>query len=163
MILNSPTPLTLRSPQNFTGKFLSPPLSPSSARFRPSVFASSTCLSPPKLASTSLYEVLGIPVGATNQDIKAAYRRKARSCHPDVAASIGMKNSYDSSSSSDEFIKIHNAYSTLSDPEKRADYDRRIFRRPSVSYSGVSASSSETVYSRYSGYTRRNWETDQCW
>ncbi|KAM7516137.1 hypothetical protein LguiA_005720 [Lonicera macranthoides] len=74
-----------------------------------------------------------------------------------------MKNSSDSSSSSDEFIKIHTAYSTLSDPEKRADYDRKIFRRPSVSYSGVSASSSETVYYRYSGYTRRNWETDQCW
>ncbi|KAB1199456.1 Chaperone protein dnaJ 11, chloroplastic [Morella rubra] len=99
-------------------------------------------------ACTSLYEILGIPTGATGQEIKAAYRRLARTCHPDVVAATDRKNS-----SAGEFIRIHSAYSTLSDPEKRADYDRQLFGR----YRPLTAAS------RFSGYTRRNWETDQCW
>ncbi|KAM7514779.1 hypothetical protein LguiA_004362 [Lonicera macranthoides] len=59
------------------------------------------------------------------------------SCHANVTALIEMKKLSDSLSSSDEFIKIHTVYSTLSDPEKCADYDRRIFQCPSVSYSSV--------------------------
>ncbi|KAL9464656.1 hypothetical protein AB3S75_002291 [Citrus x aurantiifolia] len=96
----------------------------------------------------SLYEVLGIPMGATSQDIKTAYRRLARTFHPDVVAIEGKD------STADEFIKIHAAYSTLSDPLKRAVYDQRLFqtrRRPLTAASG------------YSGYSGRNWETDQCW
>ncbi|KHN41895.1 Chaperone protein dnaJ 11, chloroplastic [Glycine soja] len=81
---------------------------------------------------SSLYDILGIPAGASNQEIKAAYRRLARVCQTDVAA-IDRKNL-----SADEFMKIHAAYSTLSDPNMCANYD-------------------------FSGYTRRNWETDQCW
>ncbi|KAK3024447.1 hypothetical protein RJ639_042979 [Escallonia herrerae] len=145
-----------------------PPPPPSSTRFRPPRIArvsahtsSDTCSSPPKLASfscASLYEVLGIPMGATGMEIKAAYRKLARTCHPDAVA-IGRKDS-----TADDFIKVHAAYSTLSDPEKRADYDRRLFRshRSSGSYSVLSASP-ESVISRFPGYTRRNWETDQCW
>ncbi|KAE8709498.1 Chaperone protein dnaJ 11 [Hibiscus syriacus] len=72
-------------------------------------------------ACTSLYQVLGIPIGASNQEIKSAYRRLARVCHPDVAA-IDRKDS-----SADEFMEIHAAYSTLSDPEKRAVYDSKVF------------------------------------
>ncbi|KAL8118126.1 uncharacterized protein LOC141659880 [Apium graveolens] len=100
----------------------------------------------------SLYQVLGIPMGATVVEIKSAYRRLARTYHPDVAT---VK-----SSAVDEFIKIKSAYSTLSDPEKRADYDRMIFRR----HRSV-LSAQEPVYSRFrsSGYTTRNWESDQCW
>ncbi|KAF7809656.1 Chaperone protein dnaJ 11, chloroplastic [Senna tora] len=95
----------------------------------------------------SLYEILGVYAGASNQEIKAAYRRLARVCHPDVAA-IDGKNS-----SADEFMKIHAAYSTLSDPVKRANYDRSLFRRQRPL----------TMASIFPGYTGRNWETDQCW
>lgn len=123
---------------------------------------SSRCASPPKSTSpspTSFYDLLGIPFGATSEEIKAAYRRLARACHPDVAGT-GQKES-----SANEFMKIHTAYSTLSDPEKRADYDRRLFRRRrSVKmHSGVCASPAPEKMSRFTGYTRRNWETDQCW
>ena len=100
------------------------------------------------MAASSLYEILGIPTAATCQEIKAAYRRLARVCHPDVATTTRKD------SSADEFMKIHAAYSTLSDPAKRADFDRRLLRchgRPL------------TVVSGFSGYPRRNWETDQCW
>ena len=110
--------------------------------------SSSPYLNNPRgIMAASLYEILGIPTVATCQEIKAAYRRLARVCHPDVLA-IDRKDS-----SADEFMKIHAAYSTLSDPAKRADYDRRLLRshRPL------------TVASGFSGYTGRNWETDQCW
>uniref|UniRef100_A0A2N9IB16 J domain-containing protein n=1 Tax=Fagus sylvatica TaxID=28930 RepID=A0A2N9IB16_FAGSY len=98
-------------------------------------------------ACTSLYQILGIPTVATFQEIKTAYRRLARTCHPDVATT----DSKDSSTG--EFMRIHAAYSTLSDPEKRAVYDRKLFPR----YQPLTTSSG------FSGYTRRNWETDQCW
>lgn len=157
------TPLPLRPPPQFQIATVIPSPNRSSIQFPQRqvarvaaayATAESTCVrSPSKMASSSsLYHVLGISTGASGQEIKSAYRRLARTLHPDVAA-IGRKDS-----SADEFMKIHAAYSTLSDPEKRADYDRRLFRihRPSVS--------SEPVFSRYSGgYTGRNWETDQCW
>lgn len=102
--------------------------------------------------SSSLYEVLGIPMTATCHEIKAAYRRLARMCHPDVA-NINEKNK-----SASEFIKIHAAYSTLSDPIKRACYDREVFSRQRVGKM-VTVSTA----SGFPGYVRRNWETDQCW
>lgn len=107
-----------------------------------------TYLSPHPMAScASLYQILGIPIGASSHEIKTAYRRLARTCHPDVAA-IDCKDS-----SADAFIKIHAAYCTLSDPKKRAVYDQKLFRRnrPLTTVSGLS------------GYSGRNWETDQCW
>lgn len=115
----------------------------------------------------SLYDVLGLPSGATGQQIKAAYRRLALECHPDVLAT-DLKGT-----SSDEFIRIHAAYSTLSDPDKRADYDRKLLlllsrHRRTVRHSPrpTPSSSSFQPFSRFPsfpGYGRRTWETDQCW
>ncbi|OAY50570.1 chaperone protein dnaJ 11, chloroplastic [Manihot esculenta] len=110
----------------------------------------------------SLYEVLGIQMGATCQEIKAAYRRLARVLHPDVATTSQKEET------TYEFIKIHEAYETLSDPEKRADYDRSLFWRrrqmssPFVTSAAATKMSSSSV-SGFSGYTRQRWETDQCW
>ncbi|TKY55905.1 Chaperone protein dnaJ 11 [Spatholobus suberectus] len=97
---------------------------------------------------TTLYEILGLRAAASGEEIKAAYRRLARVCHPDVVP-VGQKES-----SAWRFMKIHAAYCTLSDPEKRASYDRSLFRpqRPLT-----------TTSSQFSGYSGRNWETDQCW
>ncbi|GFS35982.1 chaperone DnaJ-domain superfamily protein [Actinidia rufa] len=99
--------------------------------------------------SSSLYEVLGIQMGATCLEVKTAYRRLARVLHPDVASDGGKD------ASADEFIRIHAAYSILSDPQKRADYDRTLIRRRSTA-----VTPSAWVFS---GYARRSWETDQCW
>ncbi|XP_027179161.1 chaperone protein dnaJ 11, chloroplastic [Coffea eugenioides] len=169
-LLSSPSRSVFQFPQKFSGEAFLPPTSNSSFR-QPragvvsAAFASyataeserttSTCVLPPRLtAPTSFYEVLGIPMGATSGEIKAAYRRLAKGCHPDLAGTD------EKSSSADEFIKVHAAYSTLSDPEKRADYDRRLFR----SHRGVRFYSTPSpTKSRYSGYSGRNWETDQCW
>ena len=55
---------------------------------------------------------------ATDKDIKAAYRKLARKYHPDV--NPGDK------SAEDKFKEISGAFAVLSDPEKRARYDRSI-------------------------------------
>ncbi|GMJ02723.1 hypothetical protein HRI_003941500 [Hibiscus trionum] len=106
---------------------------------------------------SSLYEVLGIPMGATSDEIKAAYRRLARVLHPDVSAN-GRNDA-----AANEFIKVHEAYSTLSDPEKRADYDRTLLFRPRRSFSLSVEPMTGSTSPRFSGYTKRTWETDQCW
>ncbi|XVE93821.1 hypothetical protein REPUB_Repub01dG0227700 [Reevesia pubescens] len=115
-------------------------------------------------STTSLYEVLGIPMTANENEIKAAYRRLARTCHPDVV-SINQKEM-----SANQFIKIQAAYSTLSDPDKRADYDKDLYSRNRPFHSSVltsatmaAAAASSSGFSCYSSRTRRNWETDQCW
>ncbi|KAK4390801.1 Chaperone protein dnaJ 11, chloroplastic [Sesamum angolense] len=103
--------------------------------------------------SPTAYEVLGIQTCATCQEIKSAYRNLARVLHPDVAPKYG----YDGASSADEFMRVHAAYATLSDPDKRAVYDNSLFLRRR-SAAAFSASGYSEVNRR-----RRTWETDQCW
>jgi molecular chaperone DnaJ len=62
------------------------------------------------------YEVLGVPQDATPDEIKSAYRRLARKHHPDV-------NPNDPHAE-ETFKEVGEAYSILSDPEKRSRYDR---------------------------------------
>jgi molecular chaperone DnaJ len=62
-----------------------------------------------------LYEILGVPRDATQEEVKRAYRRLAREYHPDVSQSHDAE---------DRFKEIAAAYEILSDPEKRAQYDR---------------------------------------
>ena len=62
------------------------------------------------------YTVLGVSRSATEKDIKTAYRKLARKHHPDV-------NPGDNKSEA-QFKEIGEAYSVLSDPEKRKKYDR---------------------------------------
>lgn len=156
----STTLLQFNQLKSFAGKHLS---SPEIVRFRRSAAACATA-SPETASSSSLYEVLGISTGATSEEIKAAYRRLARSCHPDVAAAAGGERK--SGAGADEFMRVHAAYSTLSDPDKRADYDRRLSRgiRPPLTmnrFGGLSASPATS--SSFCRFPRRNWETDQCW
>jgi DnaJ-class molecular chaperone len=62
-----------------------------------------------------LYAVLGLDRRATEAEVKKAYRTLAMTCHPD-------KNP-DDPSAKERFHAISDAYSTLSDQEKRACYD----------------------------------------
>ena len=61
------------------------------------------------------YEVLGLDRNAGEDDIKKAYRRLARQYHPDVSAADDAEQ---------RFKQINEAYQVLSDPDKRAAYDR---------------------------------------
>jgi len=60
------------------------------------------------------YEVLGIKRGATQQEVKKAYRRLVKEAHPD-------KNK--APDAQDKFVQITRAYELLSDPERRRNYD----------------------------------------
>jgi molecular chaperone DnaJ len=61
------------------------------------------------------YEVLGLQKGATDQEIKSAYRKLAKKYHPDVDPSPDAKK---------KFEEIGEAYQVLSDPEKKKLYDQ---------------------------------------
>jgi len=62
------------------------------------------------------YKVLGVERGASEKEIKSAYRKLAQQLHPD-------KNPGDKRSE-DKFKEVNEAYEVLGDPQKRAKYDR---------------------------------------
>jgi molecular chaperone DnaJ len=66
--------------------------------------------------ATDYYDVLGIARGADETEIKRAYRQLARKHHPDV--------NEDKAAAEHKFKEINEAYEVLSDPQKRANYDR---------------------------------------
>ncbi len=62
------------------------------------------------------YELLGVPRTASGEEIKRAYRRKARELHPDANP--------DDTATTERFKEMARAYQVLSDPDQRARYDR---------------------------------------
>ncbi|XXG72430.1 hypothetical protein AAC387_Pa07g1526 [Persea americana] len=89
--------------------------------------------------AANLYEVLRVKKTASPIEIKTAYRSLAKRFHPD-AGSDGR-----------DFMEIHEAYATLSDPTARALYDHSI------------GSMRQFVEFAENRFRTRRWETDQCW
>ena len=77
------------------------------------------------MADNDFYEALGAARTDNEEEIRKAFRKKAMEFHPDRNKSEGAE---------DKFKEINEAYQVLSDPKKRAQYDR--FGRAGVSSNG---------------------------
>ncbi|HLW43606.1 MAG TPA: DnaJ domain-containing protein, partial [Candidatus Acidoferrales bacterium] len=71
----------------------------------------------PSTSKRDYYEVLEVTREATSEQIKSAYRKAALKHHPD-------RNPENKSDAEHKFREASEAYSVLSDPQKRAAYDR---------------------------------------
>jgi molecular chaperone DnaJ len=72
------------------------------------------------MAKRDYYEVLGVPRGASNEDIRSAYRRLARKYHPDM-------NAGNPKAAEEKFKELSEAYEILADEGKRSRYDTQGF------------------------------------
>jgi molecular chaperone DnaJ len=68
------------------------------------------------VAAKDFYQVLGVPDSASQDDIKKAYRRLAKQYHPDANPN--------NPKAAERFKEVSEAHSTLSDAEKRKQYDQ---------------------------------------
>lgn len=68
------------------------------------------------MANTNLYEILEVESTCTPDELKQSYRRLARKFHPDSNTDDPMAET--------RFKEVSQAYEILSDPERRANYDR---------------------------------------
>ncbi len=76
------------------------------------------------MAKRDYYEVLGLQKGATDDEIKRAYRKMAKQYHPDLHP--------DDKEAEAKFKELNEAYGVLSDPQKKANYDQFGFEEPGM-------------------------------
>ena len=69
------------------------------------------------MAEKNYYDILGVKKDATDADIKKKYRKLVRQYHPDVS---------DAPDADNKIAEINNAYETIRDKDKRAEYDAML-------------------------------------
>lgn len=117
----SPTSAAAAAPASARVAFLRPgrvprPLLQTARGLRPDLGTLRTAEQP------TLYDLLGISSEGTLDEVRAAYRRMARKYHPDVSPPDAAAEN------TRRFIEVQEAYETLSDPSRRATYDRALAR-----------------------------------
>lgn len=92
------------------------------------------------MAEKNYYDILGVKKDASAADIKKRYRKLVRQYHPDVS---------DDPDADSKIAEINNAYETIRDEEKRAEYDAMLdnpFAGQGGGFSGQSASGGQGGY-----------------
>ncbi len=79
------------------------------------------------MSKRDYYEVLGVEKGASKEEVKKAYRKLARKYHPDVNKEADAE---------DKFKEAKEAYETLSNPQKKAQYDQFGHTDPNQGFGG---------------------------
>lgn len=82
------------------------------------------------------YELLGVSRTATDDELKKAYRKRARAVHPDANP--------DDPQAAEQFKELSKAYAVLSDPDQRARYDR--FGEAGVGGAGAGGQNFEDLF-----------------
>src|SRR5210317_2161860 len=88
------------------------------------------------MSKRDYYEILGVGKSASDDEIKKAYRKLAMQYHPD--------RNPDDKKAEEQFKVVGEAYAILSDPQKRAEYDR---------YGKSGARGSAGGFSSYGGFS----------
>ena len=86
------------------------------------------------MAGKDYYEILGVPRGSSEDEIKTAYRKLVRQNHPDTNKNPDAEK---------KMAEINEAYTVLSNKEKKAQYDQ---------FGSVQPPGSQSGYGGYSGY-----------
>ena len=81
------------------------------------------------MADKDYYAILGVDKNASDEEIKKAYRKMAKKWHPDA-------NPDNRKEAEEKFKEVGEAYSTLSDPQKRRMYDQFGSAAANGNYSG---------------------------
>lgn len=89
------------------------------------------------------YEVLGVSRDASPEEIKKAYRTLAKKYHPDVSTDP---------KATEKFAEIQVAYDCLSDPEKKANYDRFGTEDPTNGFGGSGFTDASGFGSGFGGF-----------
>ncbi len=88
------------------------------------------------MAKRDYYEVLGLSKGASEDEIKKAYRKMAKKYHPDINKEPDAE---------EKFKEVNEAYEVLSDPQKKANYDR-------FGHAGVDSNFQSGTYGNGAGF-----------
>lgn len=95
------------------------------------------------MAKRDYYEVLGLQKGASQDEIKRAYRQLAKKYHPDINKEPGAE---------EKFKEINEAYDTLSDEQKKARYDQFGHEDPTAGFGGGSGFSGFSSSGGFGGF-----------
>jgi molecular chaperone DnaJ len=100
----------------------------------------------------NFYEILGLPANVSGLEIKRAYRKLVKSVHPDVDYNGQTHN--ERSTATERMMRLNEAYETLKDRSKRAEYDSIIGVNGRFKTNTLPVDTNDSDYARHQYLTR---------